>query len=348
MILDFGNIDFQNLKHTYSQDEYYSKVLDFLDQFFYSDFFVSHTSGSTGSPKEVRIDRHRAIASAAISNRYFEIHPSSYILLCLHIDTIAAKMQLVRAYQAGASVMVVHPTLQFYSETQGKQFDFVSLTPYHIQHILDHAPDIFQHIRKCLIGGGAISPLIEKKIKNLFPHTHFYESYGMTETMSHIAIRDISGGRDYFEVLKGYEITTTHEGRLVVYHRDILPHRITTNDIIEQIDDTKFRYLGRADDIVNSGGLKLNPESLESILKEYIHIPFILAGEPDILLGQRLILILRSDNAPIAKEEIWAAIRQSNLPHSHLPKEIYQCQEWAETDNFKPIRAIIIKNKISF
>lgn len=345
MLIDFNNLDLNSLYTEYGSQDYYRSVLDFLTIYKNQDFFHSNTSGSTGHPKSIQIEKIRAEASAAISNQYFGISHSSHFLLALDIKFIGSKLLLIRAHIAKAKVTIVLPSLKFYEDDYEQDFDFVSLTPLHVYSILENRPSALKHFKKCLIGSSPVSKQLDEKLRDLNIDTKFYESFGMTETLSHIAIRDISGHAQTFEVLDGYKISVTEDHCLSIEHPIVLPEKIITNDVIKILDPSHFQYLGRRDNIINLNGIKLNPEYIENELSTYYPEPFIIAGEPDDKLGEHVIMILKNNTSSLSKEDILNKLRATSLPSYCLPKEIYLCENWVETLSFKPIREEIKASK---
>lgn len=344
MFIDFAELDFEKLKSDYQQDEYFAKVLDFLQTYLYTNSFVSYTSGSTGEPKALAIEKSRAEESARLSNQYFNIKSETKFLLCLDIRFIGSKLMLIRANLAKAKVEIVKPSLKFYESVLDQKIDFISLTPIHVQHILDHNPHYFQNITTCLIGSSGVSLVLENRLKNLNTTTQFFESFAMTETISHFALRNISKGETEFTILSGFEISINQEHCLEIKHDIIIPEKIVTNDIVEISSPNTLIYKGRKDNVINSSGLKINPEALENEWTQYFDFKFILAGEPENTLGQQLIMIV-SDPENYTKEMIFDKLNNANIPHRFIPKEIYSCIPWIETESLKPRRKEIFEKR---
>lgn len=345
MYIDFAELDFEKLKSEHQRDEYYSKVIDFLESYLFSDSFISYTSGSTGEPKALTIEKLSAEESARLSNLYFNISNQTQFLLCLDIRFIGSKLMLVRANLAKAKVTILKPSLKFYTSILDQKFDFISLTPLHVKNILEHNPFYFQKIATCLIGSSGVSFELENQLKNLDSQTKFYESFAMTETISHFALRNISSNETEFTVLSGFEISINEENCLEIYHPIILPKKISTNDIVEITSHTTLKYIGRRDNVINSSGLKIYPEILENEWGQYFDFKFIIAGEPEYTLGQQLIMIISSPF--VSKELIYKKLEDVKIPHRYLPKEIYYCNPWHETESLKPKRKEIFANRNS-
>lgn len=347
MFIDFSAFDFEKLKNKYQHDVYYAKVLDFLDKYYHSDHFHSHTSGSTGEPKLLEISNIQANESAKLSNQYFGINADTHFLLCLDIRYIGSKLMLIRAKNAQAKITIIEPSLTFYNSLLGQRFDFISLTPLHVIHILDHNPDYFQSISICLIGSSGVTADLSKRILGLKGITQFFESYAMTETISHFALKNISKREPYFKLLPGFEVSINENHCLEIYHPSIVPIKILTTDIVEILEKNELNYIGRSDNIININGLKLNPETLENEWSEFIPYRFIVAGEPEDTLGQRLILIFNSSQM-IDKNTIFQLFTKAQVSKKLIPSEIFKCDKWTETDSLKPKRKEIYANRVDF
>jgi O-succinylbenzoic acid--CoA ligase len=345
MFVDFEHLNLHSLRENYAQDAYFSSVLDFIESFLVSDSFISYTSGSTGEPKALNIDKNRALASADLSNRFFRITNLTHFVLSLDIKYIGSKMLLIRAQQAFAKVEVVRPSLNFYTEVKIPFIDFISLTPIHVNHVLENYPVFFNKVKTCLIGASGVSKVLEDKIRNQNLKTVFYESFAMTETISHFALRNISNHEEHFECLDGFEVNVNDKGCLEVYHPVVLPEKVVTNDIVKCIDSSRFIFLGRKDNLINSGGLKISPEKLEKEWSLFLPFKFILAGEEDAILGQRIVMILQPDYI-MSTSLILELFQANSIAVKFIPKEFYLAKTWYETESLKPLRMEIIKHKV--
>lgn len=343
MFIDFSAFELEKLITQYSQDEYYSKVIDFLASYYQQNKFFSYTSGSTGEPKKIEFTHTQAIASAEVSNEYFEIDERTNFLLCLDIRFIGSKMMLIRASIGGAKITIIKPSLNFYKEVEGRKFDFISLTPLHLYHILEYQPHFFNHIGKCLIGSSAIQGKLEVQLLAYNFQTIFYESYAMTETLSHIAIRNVSTQEKYFRLLEGFLVYHYQEDLLAIAHPKILPSPIFTNDRVEITDSQHILYKGRKDNVINSGGIKISPESLEKEWSRWLDVDFILAGEKDEILGERLIMVTQV-KSEVSLEEIRLILSEKGVENRYLPKSIYFSTNWSLTESLKPKREVILAN----
>lgn len=342
MYLDFENLDLDTLSAEYGRNSYFSSVISFIETILKNESFQSYTSGSTGDPKLLCVEKVRAIESAVLSNEYFKIDASTRFLLCLDIKYIGSKMLLLRAYIAKAKVEVVVPSLDFYLHSTISVIDFISLTPLHIHRLLASNQCFFDKVKTCLIGASGVSIQLENEIKARNFSTRFYESFAMTETLSHFALRDISAQQSCFKLLPGFEISITENQCMQVYHKTILPQKIVTNDIIEIFEDYTFSFKGRLDNVINSGGIKLCPEEIEKSWSAFLPFKFIISSEPSPIYGQQIILIT---NTIVTRSEINLLLKMNEIPIRLWPKEFYFSKEWVETQSHKPLRKEIIKNK---
>lgn len=345
MYLDFENLDLTCLEKKFSEDIYFSSILEFLRSFIETDSFVSYTSGSTAPPKSLVIDKCRALESARLSNDFFGVTNNTHFIHCLDNKYIGSKMMLVRAYIAKAKVEIVKPSLDFYNSCNSSKIDFISLTPPHIYRILEFKPNFFEQVKICLIGASGVSLHLEKSINTLPFDTKFYESFAMTETISHFALRNISANQTEFQTLKGFEISVNEHQCLEVYHKTILPEKIVTNDIVDINDNGSFNFRGRFDNLINSGGLKINPEELEKQWSLFLPFKFILTGEPNQVYDQRIVMVVSQENM-LSKSEIISILNLNNIPSRLRPKEFFYSSTWEETPSRKPLRDLIVKNKV--
>ncbi|MBO0939157.1 AMP-binding protein [Fibrella sp. HMF5335] len=311
--------------------------------------FTLQTSGSTGAPKPITLTRAQMEASARLTGQTFGLHPGDRALVCLNTSYIAGVMMLVRGEVLGLELTIVppagNPLVGFDPATT--QFDFAAFVPLQLQTILaDAGPDnvpvslpLLNRMKAILIGGAATSAALENALQVI--ESPVYATYGMTETVSHIAIRRLNGPQksDLFTVLPGVRVGTDERGCLHITAAATNHERIQTNDDVELIDteDTvRFRLLGRADSIINTGGVKVQPEAVEAIIQQQLlqwHLAprLFITGLPDERLGQRVVLFL--ENQPLATDEwiaIQTAVRDAVGPYA-VPKAWFTVDRFSET-----------------
>lgn len=307
--------------------------------------FELQTSGSTGTPKSIRITRAQMQASAQATAHALRLKAGDKALVCLSTAYIAGKMMLVRGLEIGMPLIVIPPTstpLQQIKEV----IDFTALVPLQLKAMLE-APDQryieqLNKMKAILVGGAAVDYGLEKLIREKL-HAPVYSTYGMTETVSHIALRRINGPEysDAYEILAGVEVKTDKRDCLAIRGAVSNHQWLQTNDIVEFSDERHFRWLGRADNVINTGGVKIYTEALESKLQEAMQTlgiarRFFLAGLPDERLGEKLCLFIEGkysiDNTQEKQLNAWM---EMHLHPYEIPKQIFYLPEFIYTPTGK-------------
>ncbi|NRT15520.1 O-succinylbenzoic acid--CoA ligase [Flavobacterium sp. 28A] len=303
-------------------DAFEKSIGDFLLDWFDNKEYVDlKTSGTTGAPKIIRMDKQKMVNSALATGDFFELSPGDKALYCLPTAYIAGKMMLVRSFILGLDIDFVEPTSNPLARNETK-YDFVAMVPLQAQNSLA----ALKNVKKLIVGGAKMSKELEKsllKLKNIA----VYETYGMTETITHIAAKKI--GEKAFSILPNIHISQNENHCLVIDAPKISEELIVTNDLIEIINDNQFVFLGRSDNVVNSGGIKLIPEQIEEKLAALIPSRFFIAGMADASLGEKLILVIEGE-----KHEVDKAIFKG-LDKYEKPKEVFFVTQFLETDNGK-------------
>lgn len=293
-----------------------------------SDSIETYTSGSTGEPKKIKIKKEKMRLSARMTGDFLQIQRGEKALLCLSPSTIAGKMMLVRAMELDLELYVSSASSNPFEKTT-EEFDFVALVPLQLKNTLDNFPEKIQKCRNCIIGGGDIPYPIIQQLKNL--ELTVYHTFGMTETISHVAMKRVGFvSDDYFTALGGTYFSNLDD-RLVIHSPLLESESITTNDCIELIDNKHFKWIGRTDFVINSGGIKIHPEVVENKLSEIISVPFFIIGEKDDYLGEQVILYIEN------KEDIEISEAQMKelLSRYEMPKEIRYVFPFVRTDSGK-------------
>lgn len=317
------------LKYIYHSIELQQEIEDFLAKWIdNSDSIETLTSGSTGEPKLISIKKEKMRLSARMTGNFLQIRSGEKALLCLSPSTIAGKMMLVRAMELELELYVT-PTSSNPFEKITEEFDFVALVPLQLKNTLDNFPEKIQKCRNCIIGGGDIPYPIIQQLKNL--ELTVYHTFGMTETISHVAMKRVGFISDeYFTALGGTYFSNLDE-RLVIHSPLLETESITTNDCIELIDKKNFKWVGRTDFVINSGGIKIHPEVVENKLAEIISVPFFIIGEKDDYLGEKVILYIENkEDIQISKTKMTEL-----LSRYEMPKEIRYVFPFARTDSGK-------------
>lgn len=290
-------------------------LLDWLNN---ESFIMVQTSGSTGIPKQIVLQKSAMIASAKATGLYFNLTPKSTSLLCLSANYIAGKMMLVRALTLGLHLDIIDPTS---APLSTKKYNFTAMVPLQVQKSLSklHLVDIV------LIGGTKVSYILSESI--LKTNCNAFESYGMTETISHIAIKKI--GELSFTVLPNVTISIDNRSCLVIEAVELSEEKVITNDIVEILNTTQFIFKGRIDNVINSGGIKIFPEEVEEILAKFISVPFFVASKPDEILGEKVILVLEATPFSFDNSVF------SELSKYQIPKEIVFLESFVRTETQK-------------
>ncbi|MBF4507594.1 AMP-binding protein [Flavobacterium sp. JLP] len=295
----------------------------FLDWFDEKDYIEMTTSGTTGLPKLVRLEKKAMIQSALATGDFFGLEPGNKALLCLPTQFIAGKMMLVRSLILGLDIDVVSPSTEPLA-LNTTQYDFVAMVPLQVQNSIEK----LKNVKKLIIGGAKIDSALEEKLLPL--KTEIYETYGMTETITHIAAKKV--GERAFSILPNVRITKDDRDCLVIFVSSISEEPIVTNDLVELINGNQFVFLGRIDNVINSGGVKLIPEQIESKLIGKITNRFFVTGVPDSILGEKLILVIEGEKQDFAPDFF------DVLGKFEKPKEIVFVPKFKENENGKLLR----------
>ncbi|MFW5726816.1 MAG: AMP-binding protein [bacterium] len=305
--------------------------------------YEQQTSGSTGKPKVIRLTRTQMQVSAAMTARALRLQAGYRALVCLSTDYIAGKMMLVRAMEVEMQAHVVPPSSQ--PLTGLEKIDFIALVPLQLSSMLDENVqqnlDKLNSMRAILLGGAPLSLSLEEKIRQHIS-VPVYHSYGMTETVSHIALRKINGkaAADTYKLLPGIEAKQDKRGCLMVKGAVTEGRWLITNDLIEMISAESFRWLGRADFVINSGGVKLQLDQLERKIEKLLgeqglFFSFLVSGLPDEKLGQKLIMLVEEAPDNVQDSDSLRRILKPHLSTYELPREVISVRHFVRTPSGK-------------
>jgi O-succinylbenzoic acid--CoA ligase len=290
------------------------------------------TSGSTGKPKQIQLQKKQMVNSALATGSFFNLKAGATALLCLPCNFIAGKMMLVRAMVLGLELDYIEPNSNPLQRVF-KEYNFAAMIPLQAQSSIEK----LDLIDTLIVGGAPIGNVLKSKLEKA--ETSIYETYGMTETITHIAVKKIDAS--YFKTLSGVTIQKDKRDCLVIDAPKISDEKVVTNDLVKLVSNQKFRWLGRFDTIINSGGVKLIPEQIEKKLKQIIQNRFFVAGIPDDKLGEKLVLVIEGEiDSEIVLQRI---IGSSNLEKFEIPKKIYTLPNLVETDTGKIQRGESLK-----
>jgi O-succinylbenzoic acid--CoA ligase len=269
--------------------------------------------------------------SAKMTGEFLQLKKGDIALVCLNIEYIAGKMMLVRAMVLGWHLDVIEAKSNPFKGE--KQYDFSAVVPMQLYHSLAD----LNKVKTIIVGGGKVSKALEDKLQKL--KTSIFATYGMTETITHIAVKKLNnndGKKQYFEVLPNVSISKDERGCLVVKASKVAKEQIVTNDLVEIISENQFKWLGRFDHIINSGGIKISPEIIEEKLAEIINQRFFITSKKDIVLGEKLILIIEGKANSALKEKLQIKISLlESISTYKKPKSIYFIPKFIETETQK-------------
>lgn len=300
-------------------------------------YIEAHTSGSTGEPKTIRLAKDDMRLSAQLTCRYFNIDRGSVLALPLSPDYIAGKMMIVRSLVSGARLIVDKPSNQpFATSVDAPAIDLIAIVPSQIDALITLARRT--PIHAAIIGGAPITPAQEQLL--LDSSIPSWATYGMTETCSHVALRTIRPGNARFDALPGFTFGTDTRGCLVIDHPDFTFCPVVTNDIVTLHTSTSFSWMGRVDNVINSGGIKIQPEQIERLIAPLIpSCPYIITSRQSAKWGSEAILLIE-DTPPFTPADINSLnqnIRQI-LPPLMAPRDIILVPRLPRTPNGKLLR----------
>jgi O-succinylbenzoic acid--CoA ligase len=319
--LDLCRVAYDYIKEGDANEQAIGEFL--LDWFDHKDYIEMRTSGTTGLPKVVKLEKQAMIQSALATGDFFELEPRNKALLCLPVKFIAGKMMLVRSLILGLDLDIVAPSTEPLRLNETR-YDFVAMVPLQVQNSID----ALVNVKKLIIGGAKMDTTLEAKLLPL--KTEIYETYGMTETITHVAAKKL--GENVFTVLPNVKIAQDDRGCLVITVPAISEEPIVTNDLVEIIRENQFIFLGRIDNVINSGGVKLIPEQIEAKLIEKIDSRFFVTGLPDPVLGEKLVLVIEGEKQDFAADFF------DVLDKYERPKEIVFVPKFKENENGKLLR----------
>jgi len=314
-----------------------------------SDRVLVHTSGSTGKPKPMMVEKKRMLNSARITCDFLGLKPGDSALLCMSLDYIAGKMVVVRSIERHLHLISVSPSGHPLKDIN-EEITFAAMVPMQVYNTLQvpEERERLTHIRHLIIGGGAIDASLEKELQALPGNIAIWSTYGMTETLSHIALRRINGAEasEWYQPFDSVKISQTEEGCLVIDAPLVCAETLLTNDIVEiepyiynKVEKTRFRIKGRKDNVICSGGIKIQIEEVEALLKPHLEKPFMLAKKKDEKFGE--IAVLLSENKEIKTVE--ATVRRLLSDYKYwIPREYRYVDHLPLTETGKPKRSILL------
>lgn len=299
-----------------------------------SPFVRVKTSGSTGAPKPMMVEKRRMLNSARITCDFLGLREGDTALLCMSLDYIAGKMMVVRSIERNLKLLSVPPSGHPLATVNAPSpLDFAAMVPMQVYNTLQVPEERarLMQVRHLIIGGGAIDEAMEAELRT-FPHA-VWSTYGMTETLSHIALRRLNGpdASEWYTPFPSVSISQTPDGCLVIDAPEVCPEPLVTNDIVE-IFSSRFRIFGRKDNVICSGGIKIQIEEVERRLRPHLHVPYLLSKRQDGKFGEMAVLLTEGsvEEARLICERI--------LPKYHQPKAYLHVARIPLTETGKPAR----------
>ncbi len=318
-------------------DQYLEDIENFIAEWeSHADFIEVQTSGSTGNPKTIQLKKAHIRASAIATGQFFDFQVGQSLLLNLSPHYIAGKLMLVRALIHDMRILVAPLDQNPLLNLPNMVIDFAAFVPYQIQAILANpvSASKYEKIKNVIIGGAPLSVNWHDKLRRLSNVS--YTTFGMTETITHFALQSITNSEDFYRCLPGFAIAKDNRGCLVI-EKNPISDRLVTNDLIELMNDHQFKWLGRLDFVINSGGVKISPEQVEFKLAHLLQsCVYFVHGRESAIFGQEVILYIEGDESskgPISKADLNAI-----LPTYERPKAIVYVPIFDRTRTGKILR----------
>ena len=348
LLLNGKSISYANIKDGVDLGEtpFEQATLSFCRQWLNGEgLFSLKTSGSTGEPKKISVSRDQMRLSAQQTIIFFNLSPVDTVLVCLNTAYIAGIMMLVRAFESGAQIIIVEPNSNPI-QSISSQVDFIAVVPLQLSDMLSD-PDSKNKLEKCraiIVGGAPVSVSLEEEIRN--STANIYATFGMTETLTHFALKQLNPiSEDCFTVLDEVILGQDNRGCLTVASPVTDNKVLSTNDQIELVSQISFKWLGRIDNVINSGGIKLQIEALERIVEHVFYelkldYRFFMSSRPDEKLGEKVVLIIECETEIDVINSInWS----QHFEQYQIPKEVIYRKRFVETPTGKINRTATIE-----
>jgi len=328
-------IESEELNRAEGKDRFELEVITYCLQLFDDSVLTAiQTSGSTGTPTRLEFPKTALIQSASATNKFFGLGSRSKALLSLPLNYVAAKLMVVRAIIGEYNLITVKPTANPLRNLD-EAISFVPMTPYQVKSVLAESPQAFAQVATILLGGGEVSSELEAQLLKV--DSTFYVGFGMAETLTHFALSKIDGQSEMtYKTFPGVLINEDEKGCLVINRPGITKGNLVTNDLIEIVEGG-FKWLGRIDNLINSGGVKIIPEEVEKLLESEIESNFFVAGIPDSTLGEKVALFIEGEEQPDPDEISFQNAYQK-------PKQIIRLKKFLYTESGKVRRTETVKS----
>jgi len=334
-LLEFANDQVSNNSIPTWEANLFKFILEWLDE---SPMIKLKTSGSTGAAKTMEVEKGKMVRSAQLTGLFFNLQENDKALLCLPVDFIAGKMMVVRAFVLGLNLIPVEPSADPLKNSN-ISYDFTAMTPMQVFNtlMLKDGPQKLRQVKDLIIGGGEVNQVLLKELKKL--KNNCYHTYGMTETLTHVAVKKLNGQNPdlNFKALPGINFSSDERECLIISAPHLANQHLITNDIVNLKDEKSFQFVGRFDNIINSGGVKISPEIVENKLYSHIKKRFIVAGIPDEQLGEKVVIIVEG------KDNLSVDFTNVGLSKYEIPKRVYFFDSFPETESGKVIREQVLQ-----
>jgi O-succinylbenzoic acid--CoA ligase len=318
-------------------------VVEFCQQWMRGqEHFEVTTSGSTGIPKKIRFRREQLEASARLTSEALGLTEGMTAMLCLDPQFIAGKMMIVRSLVTGMNLIALNAAANplDHLPKEVPHIDFAAFVPLQVITALGspRSPG-FDRFGTVIIGGGQADADLRARLQGL--RTSFYASFGMTETITHVALQKLNGENqtDNMHALRGIRFTTDERDCLVIHAPHIGDQPVVTNDIVEVVDQSTFRWRGRWDNVINTGGVKVSPEVVEpavgtALARLHLHNRFFIWGNADELLGQEIVLVVEGTLDPETEVSVLSTLKEQ-LPKYSAPRKVFYADKFVFTSTGK-------------
>lgn len=314
------------------EQEHYQVILDYFSD---KNYIETSTSGSTGEPEMIHLLKSNIENSARLTATYFKIRTGGKVLLCLPSKYIAGKMMIIRSLVCGWNLQWIEPSSNPLHNLDS-EFDFAAFTPMQIATILqDNDGEKLKHIKTIIVGGGNVSKDLEEKLSGF--SNSIYLTYGMTETISHVAERRLSGKNppNFFQALPGVSFSIDERECLIIKAVHLDNQEFHTNDVVMLTSPMTFRFLGRIDNVINSGGIKVFPEKIERKISHLLTRNFFITKDVDDTLGEKMVMYIEGE--PYTESELLqlSSAMKMFLHTYEVPKEFRFILEFDYTETNK-------------
>ena len=307
-------------------------VKEIAENFYALNQFVFLTSGSTGDAKQLSFSRDEIISSAKLTASIFDLKKGSRVLLTLPLQFVAGKMMVYRAIVNQWRLFVLPPTSNPLLNLD-VPMDFAALTPHQLGMAFEKCPEKLKLIQTLICGGGRIGKELANQIQ--YSGMRVFETYGMTETLTHVAVKAIHKGENSFHALPGVTFELDGNKCLVIRCDHIHSSPVITQDIADVISSTEMKWLGRNDFVINSGGVKISPECVEEKLSGVFDFPFYIGSIPDEILGEKVVIFVEVMPTDFPWREM---LNASDISKLERPKEMIAIGQFPRTNSGKVIR----------